>query len=164
VSYVTLDILSAWMSVCCARCLVNRDRAQRGPMAREAFAASARRGWVGVDLDGTLAAYDGWVGVDHIGAPIPRMVERVRGWLAVGQDVRIMTARVSHNGSAEQMLSAQMAMVHIMDWCATHLGKPLPVTCVKDYAMVELWDDRAVQVIPNTGLRADGQDAAQGAA
>jgi hypothetical protein len=22
--------------------------------------------------------------------------------------------------------------------------------------MVELWDDRAIQVVPNTGLRADG--------
>jgi hypothetical protein len=27
----------------------------------------------------------------------------------------------------------------------------------KDYAMHELWDDRAVQVIPNTGVRADGK-------
>jgi hypothetical protein len=27
----------------------------------------------------------------------------------------------------------------------------LPVTCEKDMAMVEFWDDKAVQVIPNTG-------------
>lgn len=26
-----------------------------------------------------------------------------------------------------------------------------------DFAMVELWDDRCVQVIPNTGKRADGK-------
>lgn len=24
-------------------------------------------GWIGVDLDGTLAGYDGWVGPEHIG-------------------------------------------------------------------------------------------------
>jgi len=30
------------------------------------------KGWVGVDLDGTLAHYDGWKGADHIGEPGPR--------------------------------------------------------------------------------------------
>ena len=24
---------------------------------------------------------------------------------------------------------------------------------MKDYGMIELWDDRAVQVVPNTGIR-----------
>ena len=33
------------------------------------------------------------------------------------------------------------------------LGVTLAVTCVKDYGMVELWDDRAVQVVMNTGRR-----------
>ena len=28
----------------------------------------------------------------------------------------------------------------------------------KDYGMVELWDDRAVQVKPNTGERVDGKE------
>lgn len=28
------------------------------------------RGWIGVDLDGTLAEYHGWKGVDHIGPPV----------------------------------------------------------------------------------------------
>jgi hypothetical protein len=43
----------------------------------------------------------------------------------------------------------------IGDWCEEHIGVRLPITCTKDYGMVELWDDRAVQVIPNTGDRAD---------
>jgi hypothetical protein len=30
------------------------------------------------------------------------------------------------------------------------------VTREKDFAMIELWDDRAVQVVTNTGERADG--------
>lgn len=118
----------------------------------------SRQGWIGVDLDGTLAQYDGWQGSAHIGAPIAPMLVRVKGWLKEGRDVRIMTARVSHDGSAARMLEAQMAMIHIMDWCARHIGELLPVTCTKDYAMVELWDDRAVQVVPNTGHRADAED------
>jgi len=36
------------------------------------------RPWIGVDLDGTLAHYDGWKGPTHIGAPIHKMVQRVR--------------------------------------------------------------------------------------
>lgn len=39
-------------------------------------------GWIGVDLDGTLAEYGGWKGADHIGAPVPAMLARVRAWLA----------------------------------------------------------------------------------
>jgi hypothetical protein len=115
-------------------------------------------GWIGVDLDGTLAHYEGWQGLAHIGPPVPRMVARVKGWLAAGRDVRIVTARVSHNGTAASMVAAQIALIHVMRWCAVHLGTELPVTCTKDYAMLELWDDRAVQVVPNVGLRADGQE------
>lgn len=107
------------------------------------------KGWIGVDLDGTLAHYDGWKGVAHIGAPIPAMIERVRNWIAEGREVRIFTARVFNdvNGIAKR---------HILQWLWDHDlivdGEPLDVTNVKDFAMVELWDDRAVQVEINTGL------------
>ncbi len=101
--------------------------------------------WIGVDLDGTLAHYDGWKGETHIGEPIPLMVERVQRWLRIGYKVRILTARVSH---PDQAVAAEEA---IGAWCLKHLGTVLPVTCRKDYAMLELWDDRAVQVIANTG-------------
>ena len=40
------------------------------------------QGWVGVDLDGTLATYDEWRGIEHVGEPIAPMVERVKRWLA----------------------------------------------------------------------------------
>lgn len=109
------------------------------------------KGWIGVDLDGTLAHYDGWKGLDHIGPPIPAMHDRVKRWLEEGHDVRIFTARVSHDGSAKRMLEAQHAMIRVMDWCVQHFNKTLPVTCVKDFSMIELWDDRAVQVRANTG-------------
>lgn len=116
-------------------------------------------GWIGVDLDGTLARYDGWKGPEHIGEPIPVMLDRVKQWLAGGRDVRIFTARVSHdNELPHRMMEAAQARAAIIAWCIKHFGHPLPITNVKDYAMVELWDDRAVQVIPNTGQRADGFD------
>lgn len=112
---------------------------------------SGLRGWIGVDLDGTLAHYAGWKGADHIGPPVEPMLARVKQWIKDGRDVRILTARVSHDGSHARMVEAQMATIHIMDWCARYVGAVLPVTCTKDYAMIELWDDRAVTVVPNVG-------------
>ena len=119
----------------------------------------SRQGWIGVDLDGTLAFYDHWRGPEHIGEPIPLMADRVRAWLTQGRDVRIFTARVDggevalsmgdKNGEAHR--DVEMVRHHIETWCVKQFGVVLPVTCKKDYGMIELWDDRAVQVIPNTG-------------
>lgn len=108
-------------------------------------------GWIAVDLDGTLAHYDGWKGAGHIGAPIPAMMERVKGWLGEGKDVRIFTARISHDGTLSRRLDALHAEAAIENWCHEHLGVMLPITNIKDYGMVELWDDRCVRVVPNTG-------------
>ncbi len=108
-------------------------------------------GWIGVDLDGTLAHYEGWHGAQHVGEPVPKMIERVKRWLAEGRAVKIFTARVSHDGSPRRLREAEEARAAIELWCAKHLGQTLPVTNAKDYAMIELWDDRAVQVWPNTG-------------
>ena len=33
----------------------------------------------------------------------------------------------------------------------------LEITNVKDFYMIELWDDRVVQVVPNSGQRVDGK-------
>lgn len=108
-------------------------------------------GWIGVDLDGTLAFYDGWKGCDHVGAPIGGMLFRVKKWLADGRRVKIFTARVSTDGSVRRDLEAARSRLAITEWCLTHIGEALPITCMKDYAMVELWDDRAVQVVANKG-------------
>lgn len=108
-------------------------------------------GWIGVDLDGTLALYEGWVAPDSIGEPIAPMVERVKRWLAEGRKVKIFTARVSTDGTLERNREATLAEEAIVEWCMKHIGMAIPVTCVKDFAMIELWDDRAVQVEANTG-------------
>ncbi len=44
-----------------------------------------KKGWIGVDLDGTLAEYHGWVSPDNIGKPIPQMVARVKNLIAEGR-------------------------------------------------------------------------------
>lgn len=100
-------------------------------------------GWIGVDLDGTLAHYGGWIGPDHIGEPVAPMVERVKNWLREGREVRIFTARAWRAEPAD--------LAAIEAWCERHIGVRLRVTCEKDYGMIELWDDRAVQVVFNTG-------------
>lgn len=114
--------------------------------------------WIGVDLDGTLAVYDGFKGPGIIGDPIPLMVERVKEWLDRGKDVRIFTARVyglQNTYNTARRREAEIACNAIDTFCLENFGRILPVTCTKDYGMVELWDDRAVQVVPNTGSRAD---------
>ena len=110
-------------------------------------------GWYGVDLDGTIAEYNGWVGVDHIGDPIPKMVDRVKKWLSEGKDVRIMTARIPPQPEGRTATTRKTIEL----WCEKHIGQVLPITHSKDYGMIELWDDRAIQVIANTGERADGK-------
>jgi len=99
-------------------------------------------GWIGVDLDGTLAVFDGWKGVNHIGKPVPIMVRRVLAWLNEGKKVKIFTARVSCPGF-------DVNTVH--DWLETNGLPKLEVTNVKDYAMMHMYDDRCTQVQRNTG-------------
>ena len=43
-----------------------------------------KHGWIGVDLDGTLAFHGEWLGHTHIGEPIPLMLKRVKLWLSEG--------------------------------------------------------------------------------
>ena len=90
-------------------------------------------GWIGVDLDGTLAQYDGWKGTEHIGEPIPLMVQRVKDWLEAGHEVRIFTARVSHDGTEGRVADAMVARLAIIAWCNIHIGVQLPITNFKDY-------------------------------
>jgi hypothetical protein len=111
------------------------------------------KGWIGVDLDGTLAFYDHWRG-PQIGAPIPRMVEFVKGLLARGEDVRIMTARVCSSHPFSVRLQARLS---IEVWCEEHLGQVIPMTSEKDFDMTRLYDDRCVQVVKNEGIFVGGE-------
>lgn len=114
--------------------------------------------WYAIDLDGVLAVYNG--NIDHpkaltfIGDPVPKMVDRIKTMLAEGKDVRIFTARI---GERTLFFNPHVTAGEVIDaiqkWCKKHIGQKLIVTCIKDYGMIELWDDRCIQVIPNTGGR-----------
>jgi len=130
----------------------------KGECPREArMAAIKDQAWIAVDFDGTLAFHDKWVPWDEFGQPIPLMLERVKAWLADGKDVRIFTARVGTAENEEVCLMSgetftrEMMIARLDNWCLEYIGRTLPLTATKDKFMVELWDDRAVQVVPNTG-------------
>lgn len=113
-------------------------------------------GWIGVDLDGTLAFYDTWVAWDVIGMPIKPMVDRIRKWLDEGKEVRIFTARVAFEKDKCYVTGAtfdrKMVKDVIHNWLEEQAGLPrLKLTHEKDFNMIELWDDRCIQIIKNTG-------------
>jgi hypothetical protein len=97
--------------------------------------------WIGVDLDGTLAHDLGNGDLDEIGSPIRPMLNRVKKWIAEGKTVKIFTARASS--------PRQIGVVK--KWLARHGLPDLEVTNAKDLRMIELWDDRCVQVTTNLG-------------
>lgn len=105
------------------------------------------RPWIGVDLDGTLATYHEWVSLYHFGEPVKPMVERIKAWLEEGLEVKVFTARCSGLSLAE----AHKFRKALGEWLEAAGLPHLSATCVKDYNMLELYDDRAVQVEINTG-------------
>lgn len=116
-------------------------------------------GWIGVDLDGTLAVWDHWRSMEHIGDPIPLMAARVERWIKQGHDVRIFTARMDGGRVAIAMgdpnglyyRDRDAVRAPIQAYTKHHFGIALPVTNEKDYGMRVLFDDRAVRVGFNTG-------------
>ena len=124
-------------------------------------------GWIGFDLDGTLAIYEKWKGIDHIGDPVPAMVHRIKVLNAEGKRVKILTARVAprsileldgqvgiqgHYVKNEQGVDQWLtADYYICKWCEKNLGFVPEITHEKDHLMITLYDDRVKQVIPNNG-------------
>lgn len=127
------------------------------------------KGWYGFDLDGTLAKYDGWKGIDHIGEPVKPMVELMKRMHDEGKVVKIVTARVAPRRLEDGTVGEQFtwmtrepssdpdakytATQYILDWCeeVAHLGFVPEVVYQKDHLMLELYDDRVKQVVPNEG-------------
>lgn len=122
-------------------------------------------GWYGFDLDGTLAKYDGWKGIDHIGEPVKPMVELIKRMHDEGKVVKIMTARIAphklEDGTVgesyitvpdgEKGATRNYAHQFINDWCHFNLGFIPEIVYQKDHLMLELYDDRVKQVVPNEG-------------
>ncbi len=100
--------------------------------------------WVGVDLDGTLSRDDAPGHFEPpypLGEPIPEMIALVRSLLEAGLTVKIFSARACEPES----------IPIIQAWAEKHgLGR-LEVTNVKDYNLIRFYDDRAIQMAPNSG-------------
>ncbi len=98
--------------------------------------------WIGVDLDGTLAYYDDTTGFDRVGKIVKDLAKRIRRWQELGYTVKIFTARAS----------MEETLPPIRKWLKKHKLGDLEITNKLDRYCVEIWDDRAVQVKPNTGI------------
>ena len=116
---------------------IKAGQAQPGPETQEGTSDP----WTGVDLDGTLAVWDGTSSLDRIGPPVPAMLTFVKRMVENGIRVKIFTARASDPRQIPK----------IRKWLEKNGLPPLEITNVKDYSMERLYDDRAVQVEPNTG-------------
>ena len=137
------------------------------------------KGWYGFDLDGTLAVYDKWEGINHIGEPVKHMVDLIKIMHAEGKVVKILTARVAPREDIEirpnpyptdqavydaigrdneeryrdiYQAPKWTARDFVSDWCLRNLGFLPEITHGKDHLMLELYDDRVKQVVPNKGL------------
>lgn len=137
------------------------------------------KGWYGFDLDGTLAVYDKWEGINHIGEPVKHMVDLIKKMHAEGKVVKILTARVAPREDIEirpnpyptdqavydaigrdneeryrdiYQAPKWTARDFVSDWCLKNLGFLPEITHEKDHLMLELYDDRVKQVVPNEGL------------
>ncbi|MCF8044602.1 MAG: hypothetical protein K9J83_01985 [Desulfarculaceae bacterium] len=97
--------------------------------------------WTGVDLDGTLAYHEPGDSIVEIGEPVPAMMERVRKMIDNGERIKIFTARACDPGQAAL----------IRKWLKRQGLPDLEITNIKDYNMIRLFDDRAIQVEANTG-------------
>ena len=113
---------------------------------RNLLSDEREQGWIGVDLDGTLATYSSWS--ENIGSPIPNMVKRVKRWVYEGKEVRVFTAR----GSIGSRLEKNEQLMKVHDWIEDNIGEPLEVTDRKDPELIRLYDDRVVQVEANEGV------------
>jgi hypothetical protein len=97
---------------------------------------------IGVDLDGTLAEYNGFKGLNIIGKPVKKMKDFVLDLIDSGEEVKIFTAR-AHDPKG---------IPPIKKWLKDNGFPDLEITNVKDPAMKRIYDDRAVQVLANTGI------------
>jgi hypothetical protein len=111
----------------------------------------ANKAWWGFDCDGTIAHYESW-GDGSIGAPIKPMIRRIKHYLNTGRRVAIVTARVHPNepDAGGQNFFIRAFLEQALGSMA--LAEAVDIRADKDRHMVALFDDRAEQVIPNTGI------------
>lgn len=105
-----------------------------------------------VDFDATMAEYEHWQGHQHLGEPVPEMVQKINDALAKGSKIVVFTARVYPGDSWQEALEATESYVFIASWCKQVFGSVFPITCLKTRWADEIWDDKGRGVVPNTGM------------
>ena len=103
---------------------------------------------IAMDLDGTLASYEGWRGIDHIGDPIPKMVDILMKHIEIGDNVTIFTSRVAGNDREESNDSRH----NISKWLRKNNLPQLEITATKEKKFRLFYDDRGCSVLKNMGL------------
>ena len=110
------------------------------------------------DLDATLAEYlkedSGNTPIGHVVIP---MYEKIKWYQAHGIKCKLLTARA---GFASEVPKIE-AWLQYNDQFFPGLAK-LEISNVKSHKMLVLYDDRAVQIIPNTGMMVGSEKYIQG--
>jgi len=101
---------------------------------------------IAVDLDGTLAEYDGWKGHEFIGAPIEKIVNRVKKEKEAGAKIIIHTARIREEAldEPESHISVEDKVKIVQAWLDENevpydeiwqsIGKPMADVYLDDKA------------------------------
>lgn len=97
------------------------------------------KGWIAVDLDGTLA--EPFHSISEIGPPQPIIVHHVKKLIySDGEEVRIFTSRISELNPTKRRVQELL----IQQWCLKHLGVILPITATKSSGIKMIIDDLAI--------------------
>ena len=100
-------------------------------------------GTLACDLDGTLALKQHPFNPYTVGEPVPTMLQRVKDEIAKGRRVVLFTARAASQDPGMHRT--------IREWLTKHGLDGMKITNQKTPDITELLDDRAKQVVPDTG-------------
>ena len=112
---------------------------------------SSGKAWWGFDVDKTAFVDEGGTRGGVIGEPIMPIIRRIKHFLRTGRKVNIVTARVhpSEPDREEQVLTVSRALDAVL---GPEMASKIGIRSDKDRHMIDLYDDRAMQVIPNKGI------------
>ncbi len=118
----------------------------------QSFLKRQKVSWIGFDLDGTLATKDKRpFNPRIIGEPVSSTISLIKEYIDKGENVKILTARVSTDGTIGSIYNAIVGQYVIRSWCKKHIGHNIDIVSVKDFKMKLLYDDSVIQVKSNTG-------------
>jgi hypothetical protein len=109
------------------------------------------KAWFGFDIDKTAFVDEEGSRGGAIGEPVQGIIRRIKYFLRTGRTVCIVTARVNPR---EPDWQAQSVIVHnaLVAALGEEMANQISIRCDKDRHMIDLYDDRTKQVIPNRGI------------